>query len=160
MANLFGNLTGAQMVFIPVPIAHNRVSALSLTRGLFSQVDLVSRTLPEVDCGPAVWCAANSSNCYYLALPGAGLQIQIRRDISSPVLLGALVTVAIGDRIRIESRFTASANDIRAYVNGALVDTVIDSSAGRPAGGGLYGIAFSGSDHGRAIFKNFSGGVL
>lgn len=83
--------------------------------------------------GPMVLAQQNKQSCYALLITFETLTVAINKYLgSSNSIIGTAFAIALNDTVRIEADNTSNpaATIIRAYKNGALMDTVVDVALG------------------------------
>jgi len=155
-----GNLNGTRAIIYPATVDLPTVRTQSATRGEFSQYKVTFKAA-GVDCEPgvAVFMNPNSSTCYWIDTQSESGNAFIGRDLSTTPL-GAVFPIVLNDVVRLEAVLGGATNTVRAFVNGVLVQTVVDNSALRPQVGGIFGMVFAGVFNGQVAVQDYSGGLL
>lgn len=136
-------------------------------RNQFAQATLTGITVAAGPaCGPAVGVTSdilvNNANGYNLEVLTAATAQVVRFNSGAFNIItsgGGPLVVAVGDVLRIDVQFGSASNTVRAWRNGAIVDTITDSNAARPTTGAPSFFIFC--DNGDTQdWDNYSCGIL
>lgn len=165
---VFGSGSGVnnnptRVSWFPAGVDPAAVAAGSLTRGSFAQCTLVSRTA-GIDCEVALitFGAPGTDAGYILQFQSESTNVGLhsgRGTVSLYTVRANVTTLAPGDILRLETRWTAASNSLRVLKNGAQVSIDTDVNASRPQGG-QNGFALLGVFTGVVVIKDFSCGLL
>jgi hypothetical protein len=157
------NNNSMRVSFFPASVDPAAVAAGSLSRGAFAQWTLVSRTA-GIDCEVALclFSSPGNDNGYILQAQSESTNVGLSMGRGTVVVYGIranVMTLAPGDVLRFEARWSPASNNLRTFKNGVLQSTDTDVNAGRPQGG-QSGFGYLGVFTGVMVMKDFSCGLL